>query len=56
MLLPTGEVPSVVPPSLNDTVPVGRLPEESAASEAVRVRGWLSTDDVFEEVKPTVVA
>jgi len=50
-------VPSVVPPSLNVTLPVGvPAPGATAATVAVKVTDWPNTDGWAEEVTPVVVA
>lgn len=48
------EVPSVVEPFLNVTVPVGMPPLE--VTVAVKVTGWLKTEGLAEELTVVVVA
>ena len=47
------DVPSVVEPSLNVTVPVGTPPLDVTA--AVKVTGWLNTEGLAEELTVVVV-
>ena len=48
------DVPNVVEPSLNVTVPVGTPPLDVTA--AVKVTGWLNTEGLAEELTVVVVA
>ena len=51
------EVPRVVVPFLNVTVPVGMpLPGEFAVTVAVKVTAWLNTEGLADELTVVVVA
>lgn len=51
------EVPRVVVPLLNVTVPVGMpLPGAFAVTEAVKVTGWLNTEGFADELTAVVLA